>query len=239
MQFHMTKIQLHHPFAFHAPQPLPQNGQNGLAAQLTMGRIATRCQTVGTASAIRMAKLFATFRQKYDIRHLQCSGTQYAAIATRFLVKSIPLLRPDEVVEPEAHLRSLTRTLEDMSRTFKPAVKPLEEARDALKSLEKRTSIGPPASTPFREPPLVGRSYSVSSTRPALDNLELASTVLFPASSGLDLFEDGDLDADLTISRSADSCAFSLESGGGSAPERTSVDGFETIFLNNRGTTGH
>lgn len=182
MQLHLTKIQLYQPFAFHQPQHAPHDSA---AIRLTESRIADDCQTLGTSSAIKIAKLFATFRRRHDIRYLQCSGTQYASIAARFLIKHIPLLQPDEVVEPEAHLRSLTRTLEDMSRTFKPALKPLEEELDVLQSLEGRANME--RSTPYTEPSYLNRSYSSSCARPALDNLELTPDILLPANGEPDL----------------------------------------------------
>jgi hypothetical protein len=139
MQFHMTKVLLYEPFAFYhrSSEAATPNG-NTTTGQLTMAQIAVRCRALGNASAIKVAKLFETFRRKHDIRYLQSSCTQYAATAAHFLVKHLPFLQPDELVEPEAYLRSLTRTLSIMVKTFKPAVKPLEEARDALRSLERR-----------------------------------------------------------------------------------------------------
>ncbi len=184
MQFHLTKIQLCKPFAFHQARARPSTGsRDGTAAQLAMTHISERCRALGASSAIRIAKLFATFRRKYDVRCLQCSGVQYASIAARFLVKYIPLLAPDEVVEPEAHLQSLVRTLEDMSQTFKPALEPLDESASALKALEKRVNME--RSPPYGgEPSLLGRSYSSSSTRPPLDDLDLAPGVLLAGNGG-------------------------------------------------------
>src|SRR5690606_15821586 len=101
-------------------QAATPNG-NTTTGQLAMAQIAVRCRALGNASAIKVAKLFETFRRKHDIRYLQSSCTQYAATAAHFLVKYIPFLQPDELVEPEAYLRSLTRTLGIMVKTFKPA----------------------------------------------------------------------------------------------------------------------
>ncbi|KAB5528787.1 hypothetical protein GE09DRAFT_396062 [Coniochaeta sp. 2T2.1] len=133
MQLHFIRVQLRQPFAFH--QPPAELSTDSRTVRLAMERIANDCRKLGTTSAIEIARLFATFRRKQDIRSLQCTGTQYATTATRFLIKHISSLPPDELVEPEAHLRSLTRTLEDMSHTFKPTLKPLKEARDALGAL--------------------------------------------------------------------------------------------------------
>ncbi len=137
MQFHLTKMQLFSPFAFYT---LPSSASTSAAAS-TLAPLLDRSRRVGRASAIHIAKLFATFRRKYDIRCLQSSGVQYAETAARFLVRDLPrLLPPDQVVEPEAHLRSLARTLEAMVPTFRPAVQPLAEARAALAALEERST---------------------------------------------------------------------------------------------------
>ncbi|CAK7203590.1 Transcriptional activator of fatty acid utilization [Sporothrix eucalyptigena] len=140
MQYHFTKIQLFSPFALFqtrlpsSPSSVPSTPSSSPA----MAHITDRCRQMGAASAVCIAKLFATFRRTYDIRCLQCSGVQYAETAAQFLVKYIPLLMPDEVVEPEAHLRSLARTLEVMQETFRPAKKPLDDVTEALQALEER-----------------------------------------------------------------------------------------------------
>ncbi|CAK7215380.1 hypothetical protein SBRCBS47491_002466 [Sporothrix bragantina] len=146
MQYHLTKIQLVSPFAFGAhtsamvmsSSPASMSTASPTSSTSPINHIAARCRVLGASSAVAIAKLFATFRRTYDIRCLQCSGVQYAETAALFLVKYIPLLQTDELVEPEAHLRSLARTLAVMQETFRPAKPPLDEVTAALEALHER-----------------------------------------------------------------------------------------------------
>lgn len=123
MQFHSTRILLQQRFAF---PTLAEIAGDEASSHSILAHISENARSVCATSAIRIAKLFETFRRKYDVRSIQSTGTQYASFAANALVKYILTLPSDEAIEPIAHLQSLSRTLQDMSKTFMPALKPLE-----------------------------------------------------------------------------------------------------------------
>jgi hypothetical protein len=133
MQFHLTKVQLHSPFAFATPSTLIEQSTRGSI----MSQITVHCRIRCQSSAIQIAKIFDEFRRHHDVRYLQCTGIQYAAFGARALIKLISSssIRSADLAP---YLRSLMTTLEDMSQTFKPALKPLEEAKTALDAAQKR-----------------------------------------------------------------------------------------------------
>ncbi|CAK7210690.1 hypothetical protein SEUCBS140593_000916 [Sporothrix eucalyptigena] len=118
----------HNPYYQHHPHG------NDYAAQASMA-------ILGHAS-ICIAKLFETFRRREDIRTLQCTGVQWAAMASEALTWYIETLPIDGAIEAVAHLQSLSRTLKDMTRTFLPAVYPYNRTNHALRMFQRRIDGG-------------------------------------------------------------------------------------------------
>lgn len=163
LHFNATKIILHRTRAFQPPHnhnrstpsgyPLPSpnipspgsgHGQGQHSAHhshhpsgATDYAAAASMATLGHAS-ICIAKLFETFRRREDIRTLQCTGVQWAAMASEALTWYIETLPIDGAIEAVAHLQSLSRTLKDMTRTFLPAVYPYDRTNHALKMFQRR-----------------------------------------------------------------------------------------------------
>lgn len=90
-------------------------------------------KTVASA-AIRIAKLFEMFRHREDIRTLQSTGVQWAALAAQALTNHLQILPANDLVEGVAHLQSLSRTLKQMSTAFAPA-------REAYRSTNKSAEL--------------------------------------------------------------------------------------------------
>ncbi|KAL1891026.1 hypothetical protein Sste5346_007848 [Sporothrix stenoceras] len=161
LHFNATKIILHRTRAFPSPNnrntpsgyPLPSpnipspgsghgHGQHSHShshhpSGATDYAAAASMATLGHAS-ICIAKLFETFRRREDIRTLQCTGVQWAAMASEALTWYIETLPIDGAIEAVAHLQSLSRTLKDMTRTFLPAVYPYDRTNHALKMFQRR-----------------------------------------------------------------------------------------------------
>ncbi|KIH93656.1 hypothetical protein SPBR_04066 [Sporothrix brasiliensis 5110] len=160
LHFNATKIIVHRTRAF-PPQktrgapsgyPLPSPNMPSPSRRASNGRhhahphnhnppgdyaAAASMATLGHAS-ICMAKLFETFRRREDIRTLQCTGVQWAAMASEALTWYIETLPMDGAIEAVAHLQSLRRTLKDMTRTFLPAVYPYGRTNRALLQFQRR-----------------------------------------------------------------------------------------------------
>ncbi|EPE05910.1 nitrogen assimilation transcription factor nit-4 [Ophiostoma piceae UAMH 11346] len=96
---------------------------------------------LGQAS-ITIAKLFETFRRREDIRTLQCTGVQWASMASEALTWYIETLPIDGAIEAVAHLQSLGRTIKDMTRTFLPAVYTYDRTMNALRMFQQRIDGG-------------------------------------------------------------------------------------------------
>ncbi|CAK7219851.1 hypothetical protein SBRCBS47491_003990 [Sporothrix bragantina] len=114
--------------------PHQQHAQNGSSTDYAA---VASMATLGHAS-ICIAKLFETFRRREDIRTLQCTGVQWAAMASEALTWYIETLPIDGAIEAVAHLQSLSRTLKDMTRTFLPAVYPYNRTNHALRMFQRR-----------------------------------------------------------------------------------------------------
>lgn len=133
-------------------------------------------------SAIRIAKLFEIFRRREDIRTLQCTGVQWATVASNAIIQHINLTPVEEAVEPIAHLQSLGRTLKEMSKSFQPALKPYEESCKVVEVFWRRLNNDGQATSeqiPFPPAQLIGPN--------------LGSTQLWTAdnsSNMLDTFQD-------------------------------------------------
>jgi hypothetical protein len=93
-----------------------------------MVRTAAESRTICAVSATQIAKLFEIFRRREDIRTLQCTGVQWATVATNALIQHISLLPVEETIEALAHLQSLGRTLKEMTNSFQPAIQPYEDS---------------------------------------------------------------------------------------------------------------
>lgn len=162
------------------------NSRTLLAQQSTIATLQIRL----TSAAIQIAKLFETFRHREDLRRLQSTGTQWAALATYALIDNIGFLNVSDFVEAVAHLQSLARTLKEMQKTFHAAT---QVHQHALRNLEIFTrqlngSESPPVF--YQDAPI---SEELSSPRLANSTSEVwlrdESTVMYPLSVGMSVDE--------------------------------------------------
>ncbi|CAK7198492.1 hypothetical protein SEUCBS139899_001153 [Sporothrix eucalyptigena] len=162
LHYNATKIMMHRTRAFQTPSqmatataahpsnvpassyplqspvtpPSSANGDTGPSACDNVV-VTQSLATLGHA-AIRMARLFERFRRREDIRILQCTGVQWAGMASEALTWYIETLPIDGAIEAVAHLQSLARTLKDMARTFLPAIYPYDRTNHAVQTFLAR-----------------------------------------------------------------------------------------------------
>jgi hypothetical protein len=121
-------------------------------------------------SSIKIARIFELFRNSEDVRTMQSTGTQWAGLATYALIDHIRCLPVDEVVEAVAHLQSLGRTLKEMSRTFKTALQPYQDACQNVEQIYRRLEGAEVSSVENLQQPteqyhLAGASRNVTSSQ--------------------------------------------------------------------------
>jgi hypothetical protein len=123
--FNVVKIILHqHMIRMAEPVDPPGNYSQPVLIRSAV----TESSNICASSATRIAKLFEIFRRREDIRTLQCTGVQWATVATNAIIQHVNLIPVEEAVEAIAHLQSLGRTLKEMSKSFQPALTPYDES---------------------------------------------------------------------------------------------------------------
>ncbi|CAK7234217.1 hypothetical protein SBRCBS47491_008873 [Sporothrix bragantina] len=123
-------------YPLQSPVSPPAGGVNNESPPLTQS------VTILGHAAIRMARLFETFRRREDIRILQSTGVQWAGMASEALTWYIETLPLDGAVEAVAHLQSLARTLKDMAKTFLTAIYPYDRTQHAVQTFLGRMDGG-------------------------------------------------------------------------------------------------
>lgn len=116
--------------------------QSPLASVVASDEAAAASMAALGQASIFIAKLFETYRRREDIRTLQCTGVQWAAMASEALTWYIETLPIDGAIEAVAHLQSLGRTIKDMTRTFLPAVYAYDRTTNALRMFQQRIDGG-------------------------------------------------------------------------------------------------
>ncbi|KAF1810741.1 hypothetical protein P152DRAFT_490398 [Eremomyces bilateralis CBS 781.70] len=124
-QYHALLICLHRPYAMYAG-PNPNENENGTGNHVRNSGFEGPCSSLSrdicTKHAIRIAKIFSTHRQRFDIKQIFVTGMQNAVSAATALVVDLAFIKDSSDRQAKMqYLDILYGALQEMTVTFQPA----------------------------------------------------------------------------------------------------------------------